>query len=190
MKCPDKTTIPRIKKVIVLFMALSLLCIQTNKSTLAQEVEEYAVKAAFTFNFIRFTQWPETSFSDDIAPYKLCFMGNSEVARHFKAITGKKNGARSINVQGLSLVEEYGECKIVFISRDVDRSITQGILSKVKGKPVLTIGETRDFIKLGGVMNFISKDGRLHFEVNTQAAKQQGIELSSRLLKLAIIVDE
>jgi len=39
------------------------------------------------------------------------------------------------------------------------------------------------------VINFFSKGNRLHFEINTRAAEKQGLKLSSRLLKLAVIVD-
>ena len=172
-----------------LFIALSILLALPGEKVMAREVEEYAVKAAFALNFVRFTLWPEDLFDNDTDSYRFCFMGNKNVAKEFAAINGKKNGARNIYVHDLSSGEEYSQCDIVFISRDTDPLVSKQILSKVKGKPVLTIGETREFINQGGVINFFSKDNRLHFEINTRAAEIQGLKLSSRLLKLAVIVD-
>ena len=189
MKPTDNTAIHRIKKTIVLFIALILLCIQTNKSALAEEVEEYAVKAAFAFNFIRFVQWPETSFANDTDPYQLCFLGDAAVTRQFNILNNKKIETRTLYVHPLSSEKDCEGCDIIFISRDIDRSISENIISKVKGKPILTIGESEGFTKLGGVINFFSKDARLQFEINPSAAKNQGLKPSSRLLKLAVIVD-
>jgi len=191
MKFPDNTIIHLIKKTIILFVALIGFCIHTNESVMAGEVEEYAVKAAFTFNFVQFVQWPETSFTNDTDPYHLCLIGDTTIVERFSAINGKKIGARTIYVHRLSSEseKECEECDIIFISRNTDRSISEKIISKVEKKPVLTIGETKGFTKLGGMINFFSKDGRLQFEINTSATKNKGLKISSRLLKLAVIVD-
>jgi hypothetical protein len=54
---------------------------------------------------------------------------------------------------------------------------------------VLIIGETPYFARIGGVINFISKNGRLHFEINPQEAERHGLKISSRVLQLATIVE-
>ncbi|MCK5836226.1 MAG: DUF4154 domain-containing protein, partial [Desulfobacula sp.] len=59
---------------------------------MAREVEEYAVKAAFALNFVRFTLWPENHFTHNRDSYRFCFTGNKNVAKEFAAINGKKNG--------------------------------------------------------------------------------------------------
>lgn len=62
------------------------------------------------------------------------------------------------------------------------------LIATVAGKPVLTIGETEDFARIAGRMNFIIKDGNLHFEVNAEMARQQKLTRSFRLLRLAAII--
>ncbi|CCK78446.1 YfiR family protein [Desulfobacula toluolica] len=180
-----------IKKMIISLIVLLIIYVHAEKTVMADEIDEYAVKAAFTFNFISFIQWPETSFAGNTAPpYRIGFMGDILVAKRFNALNKKNNGTRTIHVRRLSTPEDCRECDIVFISRDIDRKISEKLLLKLKGKPVLTIGETKEFIKLGGVINFFSKNDRLQFEINPGAAKKQGLKLSSRLLNLAVIVGE
>lgn len=176
------------KKALVMLLALNLFWFPAHR-LVAQEVEEYAVKAAFTFNFVRFTQWPDIAFKTETEPIELCFTGNSRVALQFNALNGKTHGKQTISVRALSSLDQCQECNVVFISQDTDPSVSKEILLKTKGRPVLTIGETRGFASLGGVINFFSKQDRLQFEINPTAAKNQGLTLSSRLLSLAVIVD-
>ena len=78
----------------------------------------------------------------------------------------------------------------MFISKSIDPAALVDTLAAVKGKQVLTIGETKNFIKSGGVINLFNRNGRLFFEINGATARQQQLKLSSRLLKLAIIVGD
>lgn len=183
-----KSILPLDKKALALLTALVLALLPANTLP-AQEVEEYAIKAAFTFNFIRFTQWPDTTFKTDSDSFQLCFTGNSRVAREFNTLHEKTTGTRAILVRELTSPDQFQECDIIFISQDTDPSLSREILLKTKGLPVLTIGETKGFTTQGGVINFFSKQDRLQFEINPQAAKNQGLTLSSRLLNLAVIVE-
>ena len=174
---------------VVLLMFAVIILASADKSAMASEVEEYSVKAAFILNFVKFTNWPTASFATADDPYQLCIMGSNAMVDQFAAINKKKIGNRPIQVNRLLSAEDCQACDIFFISRDTPRPVSDEIISKVKGTSVLTIGETKGFAKLGGVINFFSKDNRLYFEINPRAAKKQGIKLSSRLLKLALIVD-
>ena len=167
-------------------VAVALGLILCAPGTTARAADEYAVKAAFVFNFIKFTQWPAND-SETNAPLTLCFTGNNTGA--FSALNGKKNGIRIIRATRLRTSAQCRDCDIIFIGRDTPAALALEILSKAKGKPILTIGETETFARRGGVINFFSRDDRLHFEINTRAADQKGLKLSSRLLKLAVIVE-
>ncbi len=178
-----------VSKILIVSIILSMFYTCTGTNAWAEEIEEYAVKAAFVFNFIKFIQWPKTSFSHDDSPYKLCFIGDAAVAEQFKKLDGALDGARKISVTHLFSIKKCKKCNILFISRNADKLFMEKIISRVKGKPVLTIGETKDFTKFGGIINFFLTNNRLHFEININAADQQGLKFSSRLLKLAVIVD-
>ena len=59
---------------------------------------------------------------------------------------------------------------------------------KLKGSGVLTVGETQEFTADGGVINFKLKDGKVRFEIDVDAAGQEHLRISSKLLSLAQIV--
>jgi hypothetical protein len=62
------------------------------------------------------------------------------------------------------------------------------ILMAAASVPVLTVGETDDFIRAGGIIRFIEAGRKIRFEINPDAADRVSLRLSSRLLRLADIV--
>ena len=72
-------------------------------------------------------------------------------------------------------------------TKDPDKAVC--MLSSIDTRPVLTIGESRNFIHAGGLINFYRKGKKIRFEINAQAARESGFKISSQLLKLARIVE-
>ncbi len=185
-----KSLINMKSKMVILCVVLFLFNFSAYKNSMAGEVKEYAVKAAFVFNFIKFIQWPgKETLTEQNSPYQLCFIGNNTVAKEFTKLNGKTIGSKTLDTHRLLQAKECEKCKVIFISRDTDPLTLKEVISRVKGKPVLTIGETKAFTKFGGVISFFLENDHLHFAINTKAAKIQGLKMSSRLLKLAVIVD-
>jgi len=177
-------------KIVILCVMMVLFNFFIYKNSMAGEVKEYAVKAAFVFNFIKFIQWPENkSLTQQNSSYKLCFIGNNVVATQFTKLNGKTIGSKILETHRLLQARECQNCNIIFISKGTDALILKKIISRVSGKPVLTIGETKKFTEIGGVISFFLKNDHLHFAINIKAANIQGLKMSSRLLKLAVIVD-
>jgi hypothetical protein len=69
-----------------------------------------------------------------------------------------------------------------------ERKRFQAIAANLKGSGVLTVGETQGFTADGGMINFKLEDGKVRFEINVDAAAQERLHISSRLLSLAQIV--
>ena len=61
-------------------------------------------------------------------------------------------------------------------------------MGKIKTRPVLTVGETDQFMEQGGVINFVKKEGKVRLEINLDAARQAKLEISSKLLNVADVV--
>lgn len=161
-----------------------------NTGSSAQSMGEYDLKAAFVLNFARFTQWPADSFEGADSPCNLCVVGNEELEAAFQAIDGKEVGTRKLRVSFSRGAHELQRCNLLFVSKDIDLPDVLKLFAAVKGRPVLTIGETEGFIRLGGMINFFSEEGRLRFEINPERSRQQKVKLSSRLLNLAVIVED
>jgi len=61
-------------------------------------------------------------------------------------------------------------------------------LEQLKGRPILTVGETAEFIDAGGMIRFVTESSRIRLQVNLRAADEARLRLSSKLLRSSQIV--
>lgn len=168
-------------------VTLVILLYATAHVALAEKPHEDSVKAAILLNFARFTHWPPEGPSTG-APVELCVLGGGALAQAFEKIDGKKVKDRTLHVRFAERVEDIGACDILFLSRNFKGMLAGDFFSSLANRPVLTVGENPEFIESGGMINIFHKNERIRFEVNLAVIRQHGLKISSRLLKLAIIV--
>lgn len=152
-----------------------------------REQSEYDVKAAFLYNFTKFVDWPQQPGSRQ-EPMCICIVGADPFGSSVdRIVEGKSVNGRPLVVRRLNRFEDAKACAIAFISTS-EKARVRSILDTLKGSTVLTVGDTPQFAELGGVINFVLEDNLIHFEINVDAARVQGLTISSRLLGLARIV--
>ena len=143
--------------------------------------EEYAFKATCLFNFTQFVKWPAAAGGQ----FTIGILGDDPFGGTLeKIIQGEAIGGRKLAVRRSRKAEELKGCQVVFISSS-ERANTGAILASLAGANVLTVGEHEGFVKQGGAIGFISEGTKVRFEINNGAAQRAGLEISSRLLKLA-----
>jgi hypothetical protein len=149
------------------------------------DVSETKLKAAYLINIAKFVEWPADAFSSETAPIQIGVFGEEEFTAELKALfIDKKAHGRSFVVKRLSAPQEAKNCQIVFIASSENKRVPQ-ILEATKKAPVLTIGESEQFLDAGGMINFVFEDAQLRFEVNPEVAEKVKLVISSRLLRLA-----
>ena len=149
---------------------------------------EYLIKAGFIYNFANLVQWPQTAFAQPDSPIVIGILGEDPfgaVIDH--ALEGKKVNGRGFVIKRLKSASDLNECHILYVS-SADITNPGEILHSLKGLPILTIGEMPGFAKRGGIINLVLDNERVRFEVNIDAAKQADLNISSRLLALATII--
>lgn len=151
---------------------------------------EYQVKAAFLYNFAKFVEWPPSSFSNASAPLRICVLGQDPFGQELRNITNEKivNGHK-LQVDQVVDVHTAKTCQILFVASSEKAQLNR-ILEGVRGSDVLTIGDTKGFVGLGGIINFVLENNRVQFEINHKAAEQAGLKISSKLLNVAKVVIE
>ncbi len=153
----------------------------------AETSHEYPIKAAFLYNFTKFTEWPAGSFLDSTAPLDVCVFGEDPFGGALESIAGKTIRGRRIAVHRVTSSEAAAACHLLFISAS-EATRLAGILESLRGRPVLTIAEMPGFARSGGIINLkTNPDDRIRFEINVGIAKRAGLRLSSKLLDLAEI---
>ncbi len=149
---------------------------------------EYEVKAAFIYNFARFVEWPPEAFDGPAASLGVCLLGADQFGGALEgALQGKSVHGRSLEVRRLRGEERVQSCNILFVAAsEADR--LRSLLLRLGDAPILTVGESSDFARAGGIINFVLEENRVRFEVNAGAAERAGLRISSKLLGLARVV--
>ena len=171
-----------------LFIAFYLLN-GMQQSVYAQTLEEHTVLAALTFNIVRLTNWPESSSAHADQELHLCLVGDNVVQQSFTSIDRKTFGKKTLRVINLSRLRNLEQCQVLYIS-ELKQNLLQQIFIELKNEPVLTIGESYEFAMTGGMVGLENVNGKIKLLVNLAAVRQSGLNISSRLLKLARIVNE
>lgn len=153
-------------------------------------VGEYQVKAAFLYNFAKFVEWPPGSFADASSPLRICVLGQDPFGQELRRVTNEKivNG-HELQVTQLVDVQLARTCHILFIAAS-ERAQLKRIFEGLRGADALTVGDSKGFAELGGIINFVMENNRVRFEVNHKAAEQAGLKISSKLLSVAKVVIE
>ncbi len=86
----------------------------------------------------------------------------------------------------LSSAADLKICAILLVGSS-DRTEIAKILQSVGQRPILTIGEDSEFSRLGGIIAFVREGNRVRFEINLDAAERARFQVSSKLLRLAMI---
>ena len=175
----------------LLLLATLLVTLGTDRSSAdADSDREYAVKAAYIYNFAKFVEWPADAFARPDSPFVIGIIGKDPFGSVIdKAVQGKTIDGRSFTVVRLKLDQDLKQCQILFVSASEKDKISR-LFSDLKGAPVLTVGETPQFASRGGIINFKIENGTVRFEINPDAAKRAHLTISSKLLSLARIVKD
>jgi hypothetical protein len=169
----------------VLGLALRLCAQQTALPAPGQASLEYQVKAAFLLNFTRFIEWPTTEPAAG-APFTICILGDDPFGAALdQTMEGESANGQKIVVQRSR--RELGKtCQILYVDR-AEKGITE-ILTGV-GRGVLTVGEGENFLREGGMIAFVVENRRVRFNVNLAAARNASLNISSKLLNVAKVVE-
>lgn len=136
---------------------------------------EWAVKATYLYKLASFVDWPESAFDSPTSAIAICVVGDDPFGGTLdQAVAGQTVGGRPIAVRRLDAIGPQSGCHVAYSA--------QGGLSAVRGSPVLTV---TDRSSNGGIVNFVLSENRVRFEINSQAAAQNGLTISSKVLNLA-----
>src|SRR6185437_14188806 len=106
---------------------------------------------------------------------RLCVLNDAPFGQQLSEIVrGKIIKNRPVVVVSVQTGEESRGCQLLFIGSSQNRQ-AKHIIDVLQGTSTLTVGETRDFLQEGGIINFVLQENRVHFQVNHKAAIQAGL---------------
>jgi hypothetical protein len=150
----------------------------------APDRPEYDVKSAYLVNFLLYATWPGDALAAD-DPLRLCVLGDNPLGDFLdRAIAGRQVQGHAIRIIQVDRIVEADRCHAAFIA-ERNRIPAAVWLERLKGRPVLSIGEGDGFREAGGMITLFVEARTVRFEVNRRALLDAGLDLSSRVLRLA-----
>ena len=162
-------------------LAALLVACATSAPAATPEAE---VKAAYLYKLASFVRWPDADGAG--GAFRICIAGRHDIASVLgQLIRGQQVAGRPIAIEQLtaSQADLAKGCQVLFLGRGSENSL----LAATRGLPVLTVGDLNNGSR-GGVIDFLLRDGRVRLAIDRGAADGQHLELSSKLLDIAVTV--
>jgi hypothetical protein len=156
-----------------------------------QTASEYEVKAAYVYNFTKFVEWPAEAFARPDDPIRICVLGDDPFGNDLATVLqGKTVAEHKLRLVQINDAHDSKTCHVLFIGNS-ERHRVPYTLREVSGCCVLTVAESKDFTRYGGMINLVVDHERVRFDVNLTSARRAHLKVSARLLGLArVVVDD
>ncbi|GFO55930.1 hypothetical protein GMSM_29370 [Geomonas sp. Red276] len=144
---------------------------------------EYQLKAAFLYNFLKFVDRPAEAVT---SPATICIgiLGRDPFEDALDSLKGKRAKGRRVVVLRVRSVEEARSCDLLFVSAS-EKGHLSHLLKQANALHLLTVADHEGFCEAGGMINLITVNNRIAFDVNLAAANRARLKVSSQLLRLA-----
>lgn len=175
-----------LRHAIAGLMVLGLVLLP-GKAVMADDSLEYGVKAAFLYKFSFYVEWPAAAFASPASPINLCIAGGDPFGPTLEKVTGGESvNGRSIVIRRIKIVERATGCHIVYVGATEAPHSAQ-VMEAMRGSNVLTVSDAGG-AGTAGIIDFVIVNNRVRFNIDDEAAAQNGLVISSKLMSLALNV--
>ena len=168
-----------------------IISVVLNGALMAQQpsAKEYEIKAVFLYNFTQFIEWPVDVFSKADAPLVIGIVGSDPFGNYLdETIQGEVVSGHPLVVRRFRDASEIDVCQILYVGTE-DKSQLKQIFERSQVAHILTVGDGAGFIKQGGMIRLFAEQNKMRIRINLGPVKTADLKVSSKLLRLAEIVE-
>ena len=169
----------RLRQYFVAILSMAVLPLVAHAQT--RVYDEYAIKAAYVYNLSKFVEWPPSATKNQ--PFTICVYGRDPYGQKIDAVSERTTQGRPISIVRRDHLTE-ANCEIAFVGQSETYRLEEAI-AFFANSPVLTIGESADFVDKGGIVALVASGKRITFEINLGSANTAGLVFSAQLLRVA-----
>ena len=151
---------------------------------------EDRVKALFLYRFPDYVEWPAAAA--ERPEVELCVPRRGAMGTALQDIQNfarRQNAdARPRKVREVDRQDDIDSCWVLYVPAAAASNLAP-LLRKAAMLPVLTVGESPDFLQMGGLINLKVVDGRVRFDIAKTAGERAGLRFRSQLLQYALSVN-
>jgi hypothetical protein len=178
-----------VRNAVVRTLIAVAIAVPAGCTAAAQSVREPALKAAFLYNFAKFTEWPGDALGAG-SPVTLCVVGDDAVAGSLEeAVQGKRVEGHALGVQRMHADGPLRTCHLLYAG-DINARTASQLLDGTRGLPVMTVSDLDRFAQMGGTAQLYLEGEKMRFAINVESAQRSRLRLSSQLLALARLVKD
>lgn len=167
-----------------LVACLGFVLLPASAGAAADAVDEYALKAAFLYNFTRFVEWPDSAFDAPDSPFRICVLGSDPFGTRLDALANRRVGQRPIMIERQRPPGDLRRCQIAYFGEDAPVE-TRGKAVDGAAPLTLTVASERFFAREGGMVSLVTGRGRVQLHVNLQVIQASPLKFSAKLLEVA-----
>jgi hypothetical protein len=154
----------------------------------AQVAEAHELKAAFLYNFTKFVEWPAETFPERGSRFRICVVGDEPLAGFLEdLVAGEAVRGRPLEVGRHGRARDARSCQILYVAPGEEPEDLWSVPGVGEGR-VLTVGESEEFLRAGGLIRYRLVGGRIRLQVNDPARVASRLRISSKLLQLCDLV--
>ncbi|WP_201208982.1 YfiR/HmsC family protein [Rhodocyclus purpureus] len=159
-------------------LAVVLVCVLAQEA-FAQGASEAQIKAAYLISFMKYIDWPGNP-----ANLNICLYGRETLLPLLAGYEGRSIGGRPLLIHKVVSADQLAGCQQLFIA-DSDSARGAEMLQQALKQPLLITGDGENFIRQGGAIALARSDGRVVFDINTDAIARAGLKAATPMLRLA-----
>lgn len=150
---------------------------------------EYAIKAGYLYHFSTYVKWPPKVFPLAGKPFVIGVYGTNPFGDALTKIAlRKKVDGQAIEIRRVTSVREALACQILFVPKSVPLREQTAVLKATTGLPVLVVGETDDFVKRGGSVQFFLDGNKVRIAFGEKSHIRDDLKVSPKLLTVAKLI--
>jgi hypothetical protein len=150
----------------------------------AESYSEEAVKAAYLYRFAGYIDWPAGALAD--TPFTIAVVGAPGVAGELQRLLPAHPINKGIaEVRQISRVQDVGSAQILYVARG-HADFLRSLKSSGARRSILLVTDEEGGLDSGSVLNFLTIDRRVRFEISVTAAERSQLKISSDLLSVAV----
>ncbi len=177
------------KSIIACVCTISLWLLCATSVAYAGKVQEEQLKAVFLYNLTHFVHWPKEALDEKRGGFDIGVLADPSFVDALTVIL-KSEDKKGLPIRVSTLDDSgllLGKYAVIYIDQN-SLADWEELKSLIDGLPVLTVSDSSDFTARGGMVSLVRDKNNIRIEVNYSLVTEAGLQMSSKLLKLAKIV--